>query len=80
LVYNDENAIFINEIEFCIDRFIFLPQIRPHKFEKAVMFSGEYCQVSDFQRKMLEKFMECPFLIFHYIREVLLSFLNSSHF
>jgi len=63
-VFNDEKAIFINEIEFCIDRIIFLPQIRPHKLEKAVKLSEEYCQISDFRRKMLEKSIECPFLIY----------------
>jgi len=70
-LYEGENEIIINDMEFCVDRIINLPKFHPHKLEKAVDFSIEYCRISDFRRKILEKSNKCPVLIYQlYKRDI----------
>ena len=64
-LYEDEIGVSINDMEFCVDRIVVLPKIRPHKLEKAVEYSVQMCQNPDFRRKILEKFKECHVLIYH---------------
>jgi len=63
-LYGEGNEIIMKDIEFCVDRIVMLPKIRPHQLEKAVSLSVEYCKMSDFRRKLLEKSKECPVLIY----------------
>jgi len=63
-LFGEGNEIRINDMEFCVDRIIELPKIRPHQLDKAVRLSIEYCQIADFRRKLLEKSNECPVLIY----------------
>jgi len=63
-LYGDGNDIVIDDLEFCVDRIVMLPKIRPHQLEKAVNLSDEYCKSADFRRKLLEKTYECPVLIY----------------
>jgi len=63
-LFGDGKEICIDDIEFCIDRIVMLPKIRPHQLEKAVEISVEYCKSADFRQKLLEKSNECPVLIY----------------
>jgi len=63
-LYGDGNEIVINDMEFCVDRIIMLPKIRPHQLDKTVRLSVEYCKFADFRRRILEKSTECPVLIY----------------
>jgi len=63
-LFGDGNGIAIDDIEFCVDRIVMLPKIRPHQLEKAVELSVEYCKLAGFRRKLLEKSNECPVLIY----------------
>jgi len=63
-LFGDGNEIIIDDVEFCVDRIIALPKIRPHNLEKAVTISVDYCKSTDFQRKLLEKSKKCPVLIY----------------
>jgi len=63
-LFGEGNEIRIKDIEFCVDRIVMLPKIRPHQLEKAVRLSIEYCQIADFRRKLVEKSNECPVLIY----------------
>jgi len=73
-LFGDGNEIKINDIEFCVDRIIMLPQIRPHKLEMAVRLSIDYCQISDFRLRMVEKIEKCPVLIYRLFKRGILSF------
>jgi len=63
-LFGDGDEIFIDDIEFCVDRIVMLPKIRPHQLEKAVRLSLEFSKSVVFQRKLLEKSNECPVLIY----------------
>ena len=63
-LYEDEKDTIINDIDFCVDKIVLFPKIRPHQLEKAVRLSVEYCQIDDFHRKILEKANKCPVLIY----------------
>jgi len=63
-LFGDGNEIFIDDMEFCIDRIVMLPKIRPHQLEKAVNLSIEYCKFAGFRQKLLEKCNECQVLIY----------------
>ena len=63
-LFGDGNEIVIDDMEFCIDRIIELPKIRPHQLEKAVDLSIEYCKLPAFRQKLLEKPNKCPVLIY----------------
>jgi len=63
-LFGEGNEIRINDIEFCVDRIIELPKIRPHQLDKAVRLSVEYCKYSDFRQKLVEKSKKCPVLIY----------------
>jgi len=63
-LFGEGNEVFIDDMEFCVDRIVSFPKIRPHQLEKAVRLSFEYCQIADFRRKLLEKSIECPVLIY----------------
>ena len=63
-LFGEGNGIVIDDMEFCVDRIVMLPRIRPHQLEKAVELSAEYCKFADFRRKLLEKSNECPVLIY----------------
>jgi len=39
-LFDDENEIMVNDVDFCVDRIVILPKIRPHLLEKAVRFSS----------------------------------------
>jgi len=72
-LFGEGNEIIIDDMEFCVDRIVMLTKIRPHQLEKAVRLSIEYCKLSDFWRKLLEKSNECPVLIYQlYKRGILL--------
>jgi len=73
-LYGDEKEVFINDMEFCVDRIILLPKIRPHKLEKAVRLSIEYCPRRDFRVKILEKSNECPVLIYQLFKRCIFDF------
>jgi len=73
-LFGEGNEIRINDIEFCVDRIIELPKIRPHNLERAVRLSIEYCKLADFRRKLLEKSNECPILIFQLYKRGVLVF------
>ena len=63
-LFGDGNEIFIDDMEFCVDRIVMLPKIRPLQLEKAVRLSIEKCKIADFRRKILAKSNECPVLIY----------------
>jgi len=63
-LFGDGNEIRINDVEFCVDRIVMLPKIRPHQLEKAVDLSIENSKSADFRRKLLEKSNECRVLIY----------------
>jgi len=63
-LYGGENEVFIDDIEFCVDRIIMLPKVRPHSLEHAVRLSVEYCKLAGFRGKLLGKSNECPVLIY----------------
>ena len=73
-LFGDGNEIRINDMEFCVDRIIELPKIRPHQLEKAVKLSVEYCKLSAFRQKLLEKTNECPFLVYQLYKRGVLVF------
>jgi len=62
-LFGEGNEIRINDMEFCVDRIIELPKIRPHQLEKAVRLSTEYYKFADFRQKLLDKSNKCPVLI-----------------
>ena len=61
-------------MEFCVDRIIKLPKIRPHQIEKAVRLSIDYSKIVDFREKLLEKSNECPVLIYQLHKRGVLTF------
>jgi len=63
-LFGDGNEIQIDDMEFCADRIVKFPKIRPHQLEKAVRLSIEYCKFADFRQKLLEKSKKCPVLIY----------------
>ena len=63
-LFGDGNEIVINDIEYCVDRIIKFPKVRPHQLEKAVSLSVEYCKIADFKRKLFIKSNQCPVLIY----------------
>jgi len=63
-LFGDGNEISIDDMEFCVDRIVILPKIRPHQLEKAVRLSVEYCKLAEFRRILLDKTEECPVLIY----------------
>ena len=58
------NEIFIDDIEFCVDRIIMIPNIWPHQLEKSVNLSVEFCKLAEFRRKILENIYKSPVLIY----------------
>jgi len=73
-LFGDGNEIVIDDIEFCVDRIVMLPKIRPHQLEKGVRLSVEYCQIADFRRKLLEKSYNCPVLIYQLYKRCVFAF------
>jgi len=73
-LFGDGMEITISDMEFCVDRVIMLPKIRPHQLERAVRLSIEYCQNDDFRRKVLEKSNECPFLVYQLFKKGVFEF------
>jgi len=73
-LFGDGNEIIIDDMEFCINRIVILPKIRPHQLDKAVRLSVEYCKLSDFRRKLLEKSNVCPVLIYQLYKRGILEF------
>ena len=63
-LYANDKEITICYKEFCIDRILLLPKIRPHELEKAVCLSAKYCQSTEFRQKLLKNSNECPVLIY----------------
>jgi len=63
-LFGDEKEININDVEFCVDRILMLPKIRPHELEKAVSLTVQYCQITIFREKLLKKHEESPVLIY----------------
>ena len=62
-LFGEGNETIIDDMEFCVNRIVMLPKIRPHQLEKVVSLSVKYCQIPDFRRRLLEKSKECPVLI-----------------
>jgi len=73
-LYENHFEVVMNDMDFCVNRIIMLPKIRPHKLEKAVCLSCEYCRIPDFRCKILEKSNECPVLIYKLHKRGVLSF------
>jgi len=73
-LYGDGKKIVISNIDFCVDRIVMLPALRPLQLERAVNLSIELCQVTDFRRKLLEKYSECPVLMFRLYKQGIFSF------
>ena len=73
-LFGDEKEIIIDDMEFCVDRIVMLPKIRPHQLEKAVRLSIQYCQKAEFRRKLLKKSLECPTLIYQLFKKGVLLF------
>ena len=73
-LYEDGKEIFLNDIEFCVDRLIMLPKIRPHQLEKSVRLSIEFCRIADFRRSIIEKSNQCPVLIYQLYKRGILVF------
>ena len=73
-LFGDGNESFVDDIEFCVDRIVMLPKVRPHQLEKAVKLSVEYSKLDDFRRKILEKSNECPVLIYQLYKKGVLEF------
>jgi len=73
-LFGDGNNIVIDDMEFCVDRIVMLPKIRPHQLVKAVGLSVEYSKLADFRRKLLEKSYECPVLIYQLYKRGILVF------
>jgi len=73
-LFRNGNEIFIDDLEFCVNRIVMLPKIRPHQLEKAVKLSVQYCKWSDFRQKLLEKSNECPILIYQLHKRGILVF------
>jgi len=79
-LFGDENEIVIDDMEFCINRIVMLPKIRPHQLDKAVSLSVEYCKLVDFRQKILEKFYECPVLIYRLYKSGIFEFVDIEPF
>jgi len=62
-LFGDGSEVFIDDMEFCVDRIVMLPKIRPHHLEKALRISLHYSQIADFHEKLLGKIIQCPTLI-----------------
>jgi len=73
-LFGEGNEILIDDIEFCVNRMVMLPKIRPHQLDKAVNLSSEYCKLADFRRKLLEKSNSCPVLIYQLYKRGILVF------
>jgi len=73
-LFGDGKEVFIDDIEFCVDRIVMLPKIRPHQLEKAVRLSVEYCQKADFRVKLLEKSNEYPVFVYQLYKRGILVF------
>ena len=73
-LFGDGNEIEIDDMEFCVNRIILLPKIRPHQLEKAVRLSVEYWKLADFRRKLLKKSNEFPVLIHQLHKRGILAF------
>jgi len=73
-LFGDGNEIMIDDMEFCVDRIVMLPKIRPHQLEKAVYLSIEYCKLAGFRQKLLEKCYECQVLIYQLHKKGVIAF------
>jgi len=73
-LYGDGKEIVIDDMEFCVDRIIMLPKIRPHQLEKAVSLSIQYCQRAEFRRELLRRSFKCPALIYQLFKKGILVF------
>jgi len=73
-LFGDGREIVIDNMEFCVDRIVMLPKIRPHQLEKSVRLSVKYCELPDFRQKLLEKSNLCPVLIFQLHKRGILAF------
>jgi len=63
-LFYDEKEIHMTDIEYCVDRILMFPKIRPHQLEKAIALAYQYCKKSDFRRIILENINQCPVLIY----------------
>jgi len=73
-LFGEGNEVFIDDIEFCVNRIVIFPKIRPQKLEKIVDLSAEYCKSVHFRRKLLEKSKKCPVLIYQLYKRGILVF------
>jgi len=73
-LFGEGKEIIINDIEFCVDRIIELPKIRPHQLEKAVRISIEYCKLPAFRQKLLENPNKCPVMVYQLYKRGVLVF------
>ena len=73
-LFEDDKEITINDIEFFVDRIVMLPKIRPHKLDKAVSLSVEYCHKSGFHQKIIDNADICPVLIYRLFKRGVLLF------
>jgi len=72
---NGEETV-IDDIEFCVNRIVMFPKIRPHQLEKVVSLSIKYCKLDDFRQKLLAKSNECPVLIYRLYKQGAIRFGN----
>ena len=73
-LYGDEKEIVISDMEFCADRILMLPKIRPHQLEKAVRLSLEYCQIDNFRQILIQRSNTCPVLIYQLHKRGVINF------
>jgi len=73
-IFGDGKETTINDTEFCVNRIVMLPRIRPHKLDQAVNHSAEYCKNDDFRKMILEKSNECPVLIYRLFKKGVFQF------
>ena len=73
-LFGDEKELFISELEFSVDRIVIIPQIRPHKLEKAVSLCIEICRIADARKILLEKSKECPVLLYQLFKRGVFAF------
>jgi len=73
-LFGDGNEVVIDDMEFCADRIIILPKIRPHQLDKAVKLYVEYSKYADFSRKLLKNSYKCPVLIYQLYKRGILVF------
>jgi len=62
------------DVEYCVNKLIYLPTFRPFLVDKAVSICANYCSNRDFRKKLLKKSNLCPVLIYRLYKNGILLF------